>query len=151
MPREAINSEISVPASPEKAWKTMTDVPTLVSWVALLKDAQTISELEKYTAVLQDKIGMFSMKADLDITVAEYSEPDFITVHASGEDRQVASRIAVEVTVRLVPTDDGGTLVSVKGTYEVSGRVATLGSGTIKKKADRVLNDFFTSMERELQ
>jgi carbon monoxide dehydrogenase subunit G len=38
----------------------------------------------------------------------------------------------------------------VTGAYEVSGRVATLGAGAIKKKAGRILDEFFGSLEREL-
>lgn len=36
------------------------------------------------------------------------------------------------------------------GTYEVTGRVATLGAGAIRKKGDRVLEGFFENAEREL-
>lgn len=149
MPRENFDRTISVPATSEKAWRTITDVPTLVGWVSLLRDAQTISEMDKYRATLQDKIGMFALKADLEITVVEHAEPEYIVVHAAGEDRQVASRIVVDATVRLEP-DGAGTRLEVSGAYEVSGRVATLGAGTIKKKAARILDEFFGSLEREL-
>jgi carbon monoxide dehydrogenase subunit G len=142
MPRETFDRKISVPVGRDTAWRVITDVPSLVGWVSLLQEAQTISELE-------DKIGMFALKADLDITVVEYSEPDHIVVHAEGEDRQVASRIVVDATVRL--SDEGtGSQVHVTGAYEVSGRVATLGAGAIKKKAGRILDEFFGSLEREL-
>jgi len=150
VPRETFDRAISVPVDRAVAWSRITDVPTLVGWVSLLRDAEVISELEKYRATLQDKIGMFALKADLDIAVVEHSEPGFITVHAEGEDRQVASRIVIDVTVRLAEAGDG-TEVNVAGVYEVSGRVATLGAGTIRKKAGKILEEFFTALERELQ
>jgi carbon monoxide dehydrogenase subunit G len=149
MPSETFDRKISVPVGRDVAWRVITDVPTLVGWVSLLREAQTISELDKYRATLQDKIGMFALKADLDITVVEHVEPNHIVVHAEGEDRQVASRIVVDATVRLA--DEGaGSQVHVTGSYEVSGRVATLGAGAIKKKAGRILDEFFGSLEREL-
>jgi carbon monoxide dehydrogenase subunit G len=38
----------------------------------------------------------------------------------------------------------------VTGRYEITGRIATLGSGPIRKKGDKVLEEFFTNLGREL-
>jgi len=40
--------------------------------------------------------------------------------------------------------------VTVTGRYEITGRIATLGSGAIRKKGDKVLEEFFTNLVREL-
>jgi carbon monoxide dehydrogenase subunit G len=62
----------------------------------------------------------------------------------------VGSQIAVTGTLRLAETATGGTTVAVTGSYEVTGRVATMGSGVIRKKADKILAEFFANAEREL-
>lgn len=149
MAQENFQRDISVTGTSDEVWNVIIDVPKLVSWVTILHDVATIAPLESYTAVLTDRIGMFKLSADLDITVKDKKEAEFITVHAEGEDRQVGSRIAVDARVTLVPTDAGGTTFEVTGTYEVSGRVATLGGSAIRKKANKILNEFFSSMERE--
>jgi carbon monoxide dehydrogenase subunit G len=41
-------------------------------------------------------------------------------------------------------------VLSVDGCYEVAGRVATLGAGTIRKKADKLMDEFFGNMKRTL-
>jgi uncharacterized protein len=70
-------------------------------------------------------------------------------VTASGEDRQVASRIAA--TIELAVESDGtGTSLGVTGRYEVTGKVATLGAGAIRKKGERILQEFFDSASKEL-
>jgi hypothetical protein len=38
----------------------------------------------------------------------------------------------------------------VSGSYEVTGRPATLGAGAIRKKAGRIIEEFFGSAERAL-
>ena len=151
MAKEAFTRTLDLSVAPQVAWQTITDVPTLVSWVSILLQAETIEEMSRYSAVLQDRIGMFALKADLDISVLSCTPPTSITVQAKGEDRQVGSRIAVGATAALHErSDHTGTQLEVTGTYEVSGKVATLGAGMIRKKATTVLDEFFQSVEREL-
>lgn len=150
MPTASFDRELDVSTSAERCWKTLTDVPTLVRWVSVLDDAREERHLSKYSAVLADRLGPFKLHADLDITVSNVEELRSISVSARGEDRQVASRISVDAVLRLEPTEDG-THVAVAGTYEVAGRVATMGAGTIRKKADRILDEFFGNAASELQ
>lgn len=140
-----------VSADQARAWSVLTDVERLIGWVSVLESAQEREHLSYYTAVLADRLGPFKLRADLDIRISDVDPPNAISLRADGEDRQVASRITVDATVRLVPAATGGTEVSATGTYAVAGRVATLGSGTITKKAERILDEFFDAMERDLQ
>jgi carbon monoxide dehydrogenase subunit G len=149
MPKDSFSHSVSLAVSTDEAWRIITDVPTLVSWVSLLSAATTVADLDHYTAVLSDKLGMFSLKADLDIRVLEYEQPRYITVRAEGEDRQVRSRIVVTARVELNDTGQGSNLI-VNGTYEVSGRVATLGAGAIRTKAGKVQDEFFDHVKSTL-
>lgn len=149
MPAASFAREIEVTAPRQKCWETLTDVPTLVRWVSILEDAREVERLERYRAVLLDRLGMFRLRADLDIEVLDVRELESIRVSASGEDRQVASRITVDAVLKMQDRD-GGTHVGVEGTYEVSGRVATMGASTIRKKADKILDEFFDSVAAEL-
>jgi uncharacterized protein len=96
--------------------------------------------------VLVDRLGPFKLRANLDIVVTDVVAGEFVTFKASGEDRQVGSRLTVEATMTIEPREDAGTNVAVLGFYEVTGRVASMGSGSINKKADKILNDFFGSV-----
>lgn len=149
MARETFRREFAVAASPTTTWATVTDTDRLVGWISVLEDAQTLASLDRYTAVLADKIGMFSLRADLAITVTDHEPAKRLHATAEGEDRQMGSRIAVEVSMRLDPDGDGTALL-VEGAYEVTGRVATLGKSTIHRKADKVLAEFFDHLAQEL-
>jgi len=72
-----------------------------------------------------------------------------MTVTAGGEDHQVASRIAATIELR-VESDGDGTSLEVSGRYEVTGKVATLGAGAIRKKGDKILQEFVASAAKEL-
>ena len=150
MATQDFSHELTVTASPELTWTVLTDVDRLASWVGIVHDVTEISQLERYTAVLLDRVGPFKLKADLQVNVKVVTEGQEVEVEASGRDRAVDSRIAVRARLRLSPTDSGGSTIETDGRYEVTGRVASMGSGVIQKKADRVLEDFFSKAALEL-
>lgn len=139
--------EVAVP--PGQVWQTVTDVERLVSWISVLHSAREIEPLSTYTATLEDRLGPFRLRADLDVTVTDSTPPEQITVRAEGEDRQVGSRISVLGTVTLRPAG-AGTAVTVVGEYEVTGRAASLGASTIRKKANVILEEFCVQATAEL-
>lgn len=149
MPRTEFSREVVVAASPEQCWAAVTDVPRLVEWISIVDQAREVEHLARYTAVLADRIGPFKLRADLDITVAEVEEPHRVHARAAGEDRSVGSRLAVDAVLEIEP-GDAGTRLRAHGRYEVTGRVAAMGGGTIGKKADRVLDDFFGNAAHDL-
>jgi uncharacterized protein len=142
MPATNFERVFTVAATPADCWPVLTDVHRLVSWVTVIDNVEEISHLEKYSAVLMDRLGPFKLKADLDVKVSEVAEPERIRVQASGEDRQISSRITIDAAVALVAVESGGTQVSVTGTYEIGGKVATLGAGMVRQKATKILDEF---------
>lgn len=121
-------------------WAIVTDVPRLVDWVGVLQDAETLAPLESYRAVISDKVGVVALRADLEVRVTDQTPGQRIVVRAEGTDRQLGSRITIDATVSL---DGGGpTKVRVHGSYAITGRAATLGASTIKRKGEKVLSEF---------
>lgn len=150
MPSENFDRLLSVSSDPETSWAVLTDVARLAGWVSIIEDVQQKSHLESYSAILSDRLGPFKLRADLEVSVSEVDEPHRIRVRAHGEDRQVASRISIDATLTIEPRADGTSGIHVTGVYEVIGRVATLGAGTIRQKATKILDEFTTHAERAL-
>lgn len=149
MPRTEFHRDLPVKATPADSWAAMVDVPRLVSWVSIVEDAVELEPLSKYTAVLMDRLGPFKLRADLDVTVTDVEEGRSLKVKAVGEDRQVGSRLLILASLEVRPDDQGSTIV-VDGVYEVTGKVASMGPGTINKKAQKVLDEFFGAAGDEL-
>ena len=149
MPTVSFERHLDVSASPDQTWSTVTDVHKVASWVSVVGSVEEIERLSRYTALLADRLGPFSLSADLDVQVTDVDEGKFISFRAEGEDRQVSSRIQIAASMTLEPSDTG-TSVAVSGTYEVGGRVAALGASTIRSKAAKILDEFFGAAEREL-
>lgn len=149
MPSVDFSRRVTVPAAPPAIWETVTNVSRVASWVAVVGSVEEHDPLSRYSAVLADRLGPFQLSADLDVTVTGVREPSSITFSADGEDRQVASRIRIDAEMRIEPGDTG-TVVDVTGRYEVTGRVAALGSSMIRAKGEKILDQFFSSLEADL-
>lgn len=148
--RETFERSRVVGAEPARVWDTLLDFRQVASWISIVGDVQEVVPLERYRAVLEDRLGPFKLRADLDVILSDLRDGVCVTAAATGEDRQVASRIGVRATLAIAPAAEG-TEISVTGAYEVTGRVATLGAGSIRKKADRVLDEFFNRAAETLQ
>jgi carbon monoxide dehydrogenase subunit G len=140
---------VRVAARPEAAWATLLDFQRVASWLSVVRDLREIEPMRRYATVLEDRVGPFAMRADLAIEVVASEAERLLHVSGAGEDRQVASRIAATLDLRVVPQGEGSDIV-VSGRYEITGRIATLGAGAIRKKGDKVLEDFFANVTREL-
>jgi carbon monoxide dehydrogenase subunit G len=151
MSRETMERELVVAADAATVWRHLTDVARVAGWLPILHEVVEREHLAAYDAVLQDKVGPFALKADLSIIVVELVEEQLISVRAKGEDRQVRSQISIDASVRLAPRADGSTDVAVSGTYEITGKVATLGAGTIKSKARKLVDQFCESAAEGLR
>ena len=139
---------IQLTASPTVVWGAMLDVRQVASWLSIVRDVRAVDPPRRYTALLEDRLGPFAMRADLEVTVESDAERR-MHVAAAGEDRQVASRISATIDLALEPRAEG-TVVTVTGRYEITGRVATLGSGAIRKKGDKILEEFLANLGRAL-
>jgi len=131
-------------------WAVLTDVGRVAGWVTVAGEVSEIEPLARYATVLMDKVGPFKLKADLDIKVPEVAAPRRIRITAAGEDRQVASRIAIDATLEIKDAGPGGAGVDVSGSYSVTGRVASMASSQVKRKAEKILEEFFTQAGQEL-
>jgi uncharacterized protein len=149
MPRTEFRRDLHIKSSPTDSWDALVDVPRLVGWVSIVENAVELEPLSKYTAVLMDRLGPFKLRADLDVTVSDVQPGSSLKVRAVGEDRQVGSRLLVLATMAVRPESHGSTIV-VDGVYEVTGKVASMGPGTINKKAQKILDEFFGAASDDL-
>lgn len=139
---------IELTAAPAAVWDAMLDVRRVAAWLSIVREVRDVDPPRRYAALLEDRLGPFAMRADLDVTV-EAGADRRMHVAAAGEDRQIASRISAAIDLALEPRG-AGTAVTVTGRYEITGRIATLGSGAIRKKGDKILEEFFADLGREL-
>lgn len=142
MPTQDFQRYVVINLRRPQAWEVLLDVEKVAGWVGLIGQVEEISPLSRYQAVLTDRVGPFRLRADLEVNIKRIEEGSRVVLEAEGEDRQVRSRIKVNLTLRLFDIHEDNTGVEIEGRYEVTGRVATLGASLIRHKADAILNQF---------
>lgn len=150
MPSSTFDRSLNTASTSTQAWALLTDVTRLVDWIEIIENANEVEPLARYTAVLRDQIGPFKLRADLNINVRDVDVEKRMVLRAEGQDRQVGARLVVEAAMELDTSDLEATSVRVSGSYEVTGRVASMGAATINKKAQKILDQFFTRAASEL-
>jgi carbon monoxide dehydrogenase subunit G len=144
MPTARFERTLDVNSSAEDTWKVLTDVQRVGGWVSVVGAVEEIEPLATYKTTLTDRLGPFRLHADLDVKVVELEEGRRIRLRAEGRDRQVGTHLSVDAELTLL-TEDGRTRIAVSGSYSVVGSVAAMGAGTIRKKADTIIEEFFTA------
>lgn len=148
--QQSFRRDVRLTSSSATVWTRLLDFHTVASWVSILENVRQIEPLKRFTAVLRDRLGPFRLRADLSVEIVEIEDGSRVHIRADGQDRQVRSRITVDAALRVRQVPDAGSHVDVEGTYEVTGRVATLGAGSIRKKASLILDEFFEHLMQEL-
>jgi len=146
--RQDFHETLTVAQPSEAVWAVVSQIPTVLSWISIVEEVEETAP-DRYRVVLADRLGPFKLRADLEVGVTERVEPLSIRAHGDGEDRQIGSRLIVDVALELAQLAEG-TQLDVSGSYEVTGRPAALGAGSIRKKAATILAQFFAAADASL-
>lgn len=149
MPSGTFERSLRVPRPAADCWAVLTDVERVAGWVSVVGSVDEIEPLDRYQVVLTDSFGPFNLNADVGVDVLDVEEGRAIHLKGSGRDRQVKTSISVDARMELEEHGDD-TEIRVHGTWNVLGTVATMGGGTIRSKADKIIEEFFSSAEEEL-
>src|SRR5258708_37484141 len=99
-------------ASPRAhVWAALLDFERVASWLTVVGEVREVEPLRRYPAVLEDRVGPSALRAALAATVTATGPR--LHAEASGEDRQVASRIAATIDL---PVSDAAGARHVAGT-----------------------------------
>ncbi len=149
--RESVDREFVVDAPRDEVWPRLLDVQAVASWLPIMHSVTEVSagaaglDGSSFQAAFEDKVGPFSLRADLRIEVVGVHDGEEVSIRARGEDRQIRSRIMIDAAARLSHAAPGRTRVQLVGAYEITGRVATLGAGVIRSKAGKLVDAFCTN------
>ena len=142
--------EVEILAPREKVWQFIWDVDRFIVCVPGCKDAKTIEAGKRYAATMVEKVGPFQVEFPTTIEVLEREELTRIKAQASGADNKIGSRMKLDLDVHLREEGDKTILGFVAG-VDILGKLAALGHGIIKRKADQVLDEFAQAVKTKLE
>ena len=151
MAKGSISSVIELSRGVSEVFGQLQDVQLISSFLPLLSELKEIEPLKSYEAVLEDRVGPFKLRADLSINITIDHDALKFSVEARGEDRQVRSAIRISAEMNFTTNSESQTVLTVTGTYEISGKVATLGASVIKGKATKLTHEFEHQVKKHFE
>jgi len=142
--------EVEILAPREKVWEFIWDVDRFIACVPGCKEAKTIDPGKRYAATMVEKVGPFKVEFPTTIEVLEREELTRIKAQATGADNKIGSRMKLDLDVHLREDGDKTILGFVAG-VDILGKLAALGHGIIKRKADQVLDEFAQAVKTKLE
>ena len=103
-----------------------------------------------WLSTMVEKVGPFKVEFPTNIEVLEREEMTHIKAQASGADNKIGSRMKLDLDVNLREDGDKTVLAFVAG-VDILGKLAALGHGIIKRKADQVLDEFAQAVKKQLE
>jgi carbon monoxide dehydrogenase subunit G len=142
--------EVEIQAPKEKVWNFIWDVDRFIACVPGCKEAKTLEAGKLYSATMVEKVGPFRVEFPTTIEVLEREELRRIKARASGADNKIGSRMKLDLDVNLQGEGDHTTLGFIAN-VDILGKLAALGHGIIKRKADQVLDEFAQAVKKRME
>lgn len=142
--------EVEILVPKEKVWNFIWDVDRFIACVPGCKDAKTLEAGRLYSATIVEKVGPFRVEFPTTIEVLEREELSRIKARASGADNKIGSRMKLELAVNLREERDK-TVLGFVAEVDILGKLAALGHGIIRRKADQVLDEFAQAVKKRLE
>lgn len=135
---------------PETVWDLSRDYENLASCSSHIQDATERTPGASWEARLTSRIGRFSISAPIQVAIENEKYLEAIVIRLTGEDRAVGTRLSADVVGDL---DKGDSWVEVRmhGAYEVTGKVANLGSALVKSQAKKMIDEFWANLAAEMK
>lgn len=142
--------DVEIRAPREKVWNFIWDVDRFIACMPGCREAKTIEAGKRYSAMMVEKVGPFKVEFPTIIEVLEKEDLTRIKAQASGADNKIGSRMKIELDVNLKGEGETTSLSFVAG-IDIVGKLAALGHGIIKRKADQVLDEFAQAVKKHLE
>lgn len=137
----AITKSVALPTTVEAVWDVVRDPVRVAGCLPNVTDFRPAEAPGRYTTVLVERLGPFSVRVALTVEVTEDAAARRMVATISGADKGGAARVRGDVRATVVPAGEGATL-EVTSDVEVLGRMAALGAVPMRRRADQVFDQF---------
>ena len=138
-----IDHRITVPASPERVWAFMMDVPAVSQCVPGVNGVTQIDD-STYSGVMSVRVGPIQVRLDGKVILAERDEAvRQARMDLQAADKRVNGAVNAKMTMHLAPADGGrATDLDIQTDANVMGKLGEFGQSVIRKKADQIVQEF---------
>jgi carbon monoxide dehydrogenase subunit G len=106
---------------------------------------------DKYEAAIRVQLGPIKTVFNVNFTVTEKREGEFLAYTSRGEEANRASRLKADSTLSLSPLNDHSTELVYTSDLSIVGRLGKFGLGMMKNKADTMGDEFVEELRMAIE
>jgi carbon monoxide dehydrogenase subunit G len=139
-----------IPASPDKVWAFLMDVPKVASCVPGVEEVEDLGD-DKYRGALKIRVGPIGLTLKGDIAITSKDEAaGLATMRAEAADKRVGGSVRALLDMTLTETSPGNTELNIVTDAQLMGKIGEFGQPIIRKKADQIMQEFATNLQKAL-
>ncbi len=141
-----------IPASREKVWAVLMDVPKVATCVPGVEGVQPLGN-DIWRGTLKVRVGPIGLALNGDVSITQKDEQaGTASMKADAADRKVGGMVNATMHMKLDPVGDGSeTDLKILTDAQVGGRIGEFGQPIIKKKADQIMQEFARNVSKAAQ
>ena len=144
-----LTDSFEVSATPAAVWGLIWDLPRVAMCLPGCEKVEAVDDAN-YKARMVQKVGPFSVAMDIDLKVEEMAEGERVLLSGSGKDR-MGNRLKLTKLSMELAASGAKTKVQYGIDFNLFGRLASLGSSVIKRKAEDMRVEFTKRLVQELE
>jgi len=141
---------VEVDTDTKSVWKFLWEVERLARCLPGCQEVEEIEPQKKYTVVVEERIGPFKARFEMDVEVLDLDLESRVRIQAVGKDRKLGASTRAELDVQLHELGPAKTALNVTADIQVVGKIASLGQVAIKRKAQDIVARFANAIATEL-
>ena len=144
------NQRAVIQVARQPLWDFLMDVPRVAK---SLPGVETVSQLDDttYQGTLKVRVGPISLNLQGKIIVEERDRDRWrASLRAEASDRMAAGAVKGKTIMELKEISSKETELLVETDVNILGKIGEFGQPIIRKKADRMLQEFVENMKRQL-
>ena len=142
---------IEVQADVATVWDFLWEVERLAKCLPGCQEVQVVEPEQRYQAVVEERIGPFRGRFEVDVNVQERETERLVRLTATGKDKKLSASTRGNLEVKLEGLNSGGTGLAITAEIQVMGKIASLGQPIIKRKAQETVDLFAQALAVELK
>ena len=142
--------QVVINAPKDRVWSFFLDARQLAACIPGCENVEPTNS-GGYAARIVDKIGPFRVSFQLEVRIEEIKDGRFIRAAATGKDQQLASSFRQTLQAEMNELAPDQTQVDLTTEINFLGKIASLGHGLIKRKADVAMAQFSQSVKERLE
>ncbi len=145
---EPISDRVVVDATPEEVWAILHD-PAALDRVLPGAESVVPEGPDRVRAVLASKVGFFTIRADVVARYLDARPPHHLRLELDGQARGLSGDLHASIPFDLVALPGNRSEIRYSVAIEMSGRLASVGGGVIRKELPQSVQELVRNVERE--